>query len=105
MHVVTIHRFPGDRPIEKLPICPDKFIKEELIQQRDLVNRGKKYIDLLRKTFAQCQYDGTISVSDADPYESQTHRRVRFLPLHSSDYLFTTTTQFVQEAYVFPFTS
>lgn len=76
MHEVTIHRFAGEIAIGKLPICPDGFVHDELIAQRGLINRGKKYTELIKNTFSLIQYHGTLSISDADPYEPQTHRFV-----------------------------
>ena len=57
---VVIPCFEGEKEINRLPVFPQEFCTVEGTRQK-LIDRGKKYIDLTKRTYAE--YDGeTLSV-------------------------------------------
>ncbi|KAI0436533.1 hypothetical protein F4803DRAFT_556923 [Xylaria telfairii] len=72
-HSVTIERFHGEKSILQLPVYPEQFLEnwEDLRSQR--VQRGRKYIELIKNGYSHRNYKGDISINDKNPYNKQNH--------------------------------
>ncbi|KAI1742689.1 hypothetical protein F4680DRAFT_24010 [Xylaria scruposa] len=74
LHHVVINRYPGEKPISELPVQPDRFVDPDGSKHREIVTRGRKYLDLFKQDFSHALYDGYLS-RDNNPYHdrNKTH--------------------------------
>jgi len=61
-HAVDITRFQGEIPIADLAVCPVLHAKDDSLRAK-LINRGKKFYQLLSKSYVEVDYRGLVTES------------------------------------------
>lgn len=65
IYIFTIKEYQNEVPIDSLDVVPIQYYKEKQSLQQQLIERGRKYVELCTQEPAnfQCQYEGTALVA------------------------------------------